>query len=408
MRPARSRTRVFGPTKACTSAVEPTATIRLPRTATRLRARPLRVDRVDDGVLQDEVGRLPRRRCRAERPQSRGQGEAQGGTAGHLRTLLRRWRRSISSRGETSPAWGVRLASSSPTTAEPRHRPPRGARSRSGGSTAAAVPARCRGPFTRPRHCARRSVGTSSSTATRVRATAFSSASTTSGRGRRSLGRGGPGRVARGARPCARSSTAEDGRPPLGPAHVFPAAVQRVGREPRSSTAGCGPSPARTGCRRSSDWTGRPVRLAERAMPGAKPATRLGGHGRRGRPDARRPRRAAPAAGRTPVASASSFSPGRWTRSRTTAAATSASRSTRASAARPACARPTTPTPGGPASGPRGPTSRRVLDLTRAPAAVRRAARLEGWILGRRAGARPRGVSPWRPEERAAGGSPTS
>jgi hypothetical protein len=68
------------------------------------------------------------------------------------------------------------------------------------------------------------------------------------------------------------------GRPPLGPAHVFPAAfnawagkaifhcrVRSLARAYRVPTL--------------SGWTGDPVRLAERAMPGAKPATRLGGTG---------------------------------------------------------------------------------------------------------------------------------
>lgn len=69
-----------------------------------------------------------------------------------------------------------------------------------------------------------------------------------------------------------------DGRPALGPAHVFPAAFNawtgaaifhcRVGGLARAYRV-----PTR------SDWQGEPVRLAERAMPGAKPATRLGGTG---------------------------------------------------------------------------------------------------------------------------------
>jgi hypothetical protein len=68
------------------------------------------------------------------------------------------------------------------------------------------------------------------------------------------------------------------GRPPLGPAHVFPAAFNawsglsifhcRVRRLAR-----------KYGVPTESAWTGDPVRLTERAMPGAKPATRLGGTG---------------------------------------------------------------------------------------------------------------------------------
>jgi hypothetical protein len=68
------------------------------------------------------------------------------------------------------------------------------------------------------------------------------------------------------------------GRPPLGPAHVFPAAfnawagqavfhcrVRRLARKYRLPTR--------------SEWGGDPIRVTERAMPGAKPATRLGGNG---------------------------------------------------------------------------------------------------------------------------------
>jgi hypothetical protein len=68
------------------------------------------------------------------------------------------------------------------------------------------------------------------------------------------------------------------GRPPLGPAHVFPAAFNAWAGKAvfhcrvRSLARAYG-VPARSG------WTGDPVRLAERAMPGAKPATRLGGPG---------------------------------------------------------------------------------------------------------------------------------
>jgi len=68
------------------------------------------------------------------------------------------------------------------------------------------------------------------------------------------------------------------GRPPLGPARTFPAAFNawtgkdvfhcRVRRLARLYGL-----PTRSG------WSGDPVRLAERAMPGAKPATRLGGAG---------------------------------------------------------------------------------------------------------------------------------
>jgi hypothetical protein len=68
------------------------------------------------------------------------------------------------------------------------------------------------------------------------------------------------------------------GRPPLGPAGVFPAAF--------NAWAGAAIFHCRVrGLARSyglptkSDWPGSPVRLAESAMTGAKPATRLGGTG---------------------------------------------------------------------------------------------------------------------------------
>lgn len=70
----------------------------------------------------------------------------------------------------------------------------------------------------------------------------------------------------------------EGSRPPLGPPHVFPAAFNawagqpifhcRVRRLARSY-----------GLPTTSTWPGDPVRLTERAMPGTKPATRLGGTG---------------------------------------------------------------------------------------------------------------------------------
>jgi hypothetical protein len=70
----------------------------------------------------------------------------------------------------------------------------------------------------------------------------------------------------------------EDGRPPLGPAHAFPAAF--------NAWAGAGIFHCRVkglarryGLPTRSVWTGDPVRLVERRVPGTKPATRLGGTG---------------------------------------------------------------------------------------------------------------------------------
>jgi len=170
------------------------------------------------------------------------------------------------------------------------------------------------------------------------------------------------------------------GRPPLGPAHVFPAAF--------NAWAGSAVFHCRVrtlarayGVPTRSGWTGDPVRLAERAMPGAKPATRLGGTGavagqtlvglvelHRLLTDARRlgvlvlawPMDALaddgeshvgceiyPSFCRPPRVRKTDDADARWT-------CLWASRADLA----------------------------RVLDLTRAPTAVRRAAPLEGWILG--------------------------
>jgi hypothetical protein len=70
----------------------------------------------------------------------------------------------------------------------------------------------------------------------------------------------------------------EDGRPPLGPAHVFPAAFNAWAARAVFHCRVKGLARA-YGVPALADWTGDPVRLAERAMAGAKPATRLGGTG---------------------------------------------------------------------------------------------------------------------------------
>jgi hypothetical protein len=67
-------------------------------------------------------------------------------------------------------------------------------------------------------------------------------------------------------------------RPPLGPAHVFPAAFNAWAGSTIFHCRVRGLARAYEVPTRS-DWAGDPVRLAERAMPGAKPATRLGGTG---------------------------------------------------------------------------------------------------------------------------------
>ncbi len=170
------------------------------------------------------------------------------------------------------------------------------------------------------------------------------------------------------------------GRPPLGPAHVFPAAF--------NAWAGTAIFHCRVrGLARAyavptlASWTGDPVRLAERAMPGAKPATRLGGTGavagqtlvglvelQRLLQDARQlgveilawPMDAREDDGRSHVGCEiyPSFCRPRHVRKTDDADACWTCRwAARADLAR-------------------------ALDLTGAPAAVQEAARLEGWILG--------------------------
>lgn len=67
-------------------------------------------------------------------------------------------------------------------------------------------------------------------------------------------------------------------RPPLGPPDTFPAAFNAFARAAifHSRVGGLA---GRYGIPTVSDWRGDPVRLTERAMAGAKPATRLGGAG---------------------------------------------------------------------------------------------------------------------------------
>jgi hypothetical protein len=67
-------------------------------------------------------------------------------------------------------------------------------------------------------------------------------------------------------------------RPPLGPAHSFPTAFNAWAGEAIFHCRVRGLARA-YGVPTRSAWSGDPVRLAERAMPGAKPATRLGGTG---------------------------------------------------------------------------------------------------------------------------------
>jgi hypothetical protein len=171
-----------------------------------------------------------------------------------------------------------------------------------------------------------------------------------------------------------------DGRPPLGPARVFPAAF--------NAWAGAAVFHCRVrglarryGLPGRSAWTGDPVRLAEHAMPGTKPATRLGGPGavagqtlvglvelHRLLEDAIRlvipilawPMDALAADGLSHVGCEiypSFCRPAHVPQTDDADARSTCVWTSRADLAS-------------------------FLDLTRAPAAVRRAARLEGWILG--------------------------
>jgi hypothetical protein len=195
----------------------------------------------------------------------------------------------------------------------------------------------------------------------------------------------------------------EGGRPPLGPAHVFPAAFNAWAGATIFHCRVKGLARA-YGLPTTSTWSGDPVRLAEHAMPGAKPATRLGGTGavagqtlvglvelHRLLEDARSlgvPVLAwpidtladdgqshvgceiYPSFCRPPHVRQTDDADARWT-------CLWASRADLASA----------------------------LDLRRAPAAVREAARLEGWILGAPA-AEVRGDRARGEEARRAEGSP--
>jgi hypothetical protein len=80
-------------------------------------------------------------------------------------------------------------------------------------------------------------------------------------------------------REALRSLVAGEGtRPPLGPAHVFPAAFNAwAGAE--AFHCRVRRLAVRYGVPSDVRWSGQGARLAERAMPGAKPATRLGGAG---------------------------------------------------------------------------------------------------------------------------------
>jgi len=172
----------------------------------------------------------------------------------------------------------------------------------------------------------------------------------------------------------------EGSRPALGPAHVFPSAFNRWAGSAVFHCRVKGQA-LRYGLPTASDWTGDPVRATERAMPGAKPATRLGGPGavagqtlvglaelQRLLVDARAagvpvlawPMDALADDGRSHVGAEiypSFCRPARVPQSDDADARWACLWAARADLAR-------------------------ALDLTAAPAAVRRAARLEGWILG--------------------------
>ena len=87
------------------------------------------------------------------------------------------------------------------------------------------------------------------------------------------------GLAGRSWRDALRALVEGDGaRPPLGPAHAFPVAFNAWSGEAIFHCRVKGLARA-YGLPTRSRWTGDPVRVAERAMPGTKPATRLGGTG---------------------------------------------------------------------------------------------------------------------------------
>jgi hypothetical protein len=172
-------------------------------------------------------------------------------------------------------------------------------------------------------------------------------------------------------------------RPPLGPPGVFPARFNAFAGQPvfhcrvRSLAR-------RYGVPTRNRWSGDSTRLTERAMPGAKPATRLGGVGAvagqtlHGLAQLHRLLAEAPGAGVRVLAwpfdalvddgvshVGAEIYPS-FCRGRTEPKSDDAD-------ARACCAWAA------------GADLARALDLSDAPAAVRRAARIEGWILGARA-----------------------
>ena len=314
--PARSRTRVFGPTRARTSAFVPTATMRLPRTATAsARGRFASTVCTTAFVRTRSAGSAAR--PRAGRPAAgRGRGEARAtaddgssgsssdgrrasisAVRGRARRRAGRVRhvplRRLQRRGVAfGPAAGDRAVAARP------RRPPR----------------KVRGPFTR--ETLREAILGALVDATRA--------------GRRVLFGidhqwswprdlwGAAGLAGRPWRAALRSLVhGEGGRPPLGPAARLPRRVQRLGRGRRSSTAACGGSPARTACRPRA--TGRATRFAS---PSGDAGGEAGHSTRRDRGPwpARRSSASSSSTGcsRRRAASASPFSPGRWTRSPTT------------------------------------------------------------------------------------------
>jgi hypothetical protein len=200
-------------------------------------------------------------------------------------------------------------------------------------------------------------------------------------------------------RDALRSLVSGDGsRPPLGPPHVFPAAFNAWAAEAIFHCRVRGLARA-YGVPTRAAWAGTSMRLAERAMPGAKPATRLGGTGavagqtlvglvelHRLLEDARRlhvpvlawPMDALADDGESHVGCEIYPSFCRPARVRKTDDADARWACLWASRA----------------------DLRRALDLSRAPAAVRRTARLEGWILGASAGAPLRPLTPLTPAVR--------
>ena len=209
----------------------------------------------------------------------------------------------------------------------------------------------------------------------------------------RPLGGGRPGRAAVALGPARARARRRRPAAPRSRARL-PGAVQRLGRGRHLPLPGEGARSRVRGADHAPTGT---------ATPSASPSGRCRARSRPRGSAARAPwpaRRSSASSSctgcwRTRAASASPSSPGRWTRSRTTERATSARDLPELLPAAPRAARRDDADARWTCLWASRADLATALDLTRAPARVRKAARLEGWILGARP-AYQRGVSPDR------------